>query len=162
TAFLDVDNDGWEDLVFVSGHVFRYGTTSRGPQQRPILLRNGEYQGRRFFTDESARGGSFFETAALGRGLAVGDLDNDGWPDVVGSNTNSPAVLLRNQAGADSHARWLGARLVGRDGRDVVGSTAVLELEGGRKLTRFAKGGGSYLSASDARLLFGLGESGRP
>jgi hypothetical protein len=126
-----------------------------------VLLRNGEQGGRRFYTDASARGGPVFQARVMGRGLAVGDLDNDGWPDVVVSTTNGPAVLLRNEAAASSPARWLGVKLVGRDRRDVVGSTVVLELEGGRRLTRFAKGGGSYLSAGDPRLLFGLGESGQ-
>jgi hypothetical protein len=159
TGFVDVDGDGWEDLVIVSGHVLRYPSGSDSPKQRPVLLHNGEWRGRRFFTDASEQGGPFFRTRAAGRGLAIGDLDNDGRPDLVVSNTNGPAVLLRNEAGS---ARWLGVKLVGRERRDVVGSTAVLELEGGRRLTRFAKGGGSYLSASDTRLLFGLGESGRP
>jgi hypothetical protein len=162
TGFVDVDNDGWEDLVIANGHVFRYPVGGDSPKERPVLLRNTERQGRRFFQDAAAQGGEFFATPALGRGLAVGDLDNDGWPDLVVSNTNGPAVLLRNEAGAASAARWLGVKLVGRERRDVVGSTAVLELEGGRRLTRFAKGGGSYLSAPDPRILFGLGESGQP
>jgi hypothetical protein len=148
--------------VIANGHVFRYPVGGDSPKERPVLLRNTERQGRRFFQDAAAQGGEFFATPALGRGLAVGDLDNDGWPDLVVSITNGPAVLLRNEAGAASAARWLGVKLVGRERRDVVGSTAVLELEGGRRLTRFAKGGGSYLSASDPRLLFGLGESGQP
>jgi hypothetical protein len=161
TAFLDVDNDGWEDLIVVSGHVFRAPVGGGSPKQRPIVLHNGERAGRRFFTDAGARGGPFFNTRIMGRGLVVGDLDNDGWPDVVVSSINGPAVLLRNEAGTSSPARWLGVRLAGRDRRDVVGSTVVVELEGGRQLTRYAKGGGSYMSAPDTRLLFGLGESGR-
>ena len=93
----------------------------------------------------------------MGRGLAVGDLDNDGWPDLVVSNVNSPVAVLRNVAGASSpNTRWLGVRLLGRDHRDIVGSTATVEV-GSRQLTRFAKGGGSYLSSSDRRIVFGLG-----
>jgi hypothetical protein len=69
-------------------------------------------------------------------------------------------ALLRNEvaAGMKEPNRWLGVKLVGRDHRDVVGSTIVLDT-GAQKLTRFAKGGGSYLSASDRRILFGLGTS---
>ena len=75
------------------------------------------------------------------------------------SNTNSPVGVLRNIA-ADSapKTRWLGVHLKGRDHRDIIGSTVTLEGST-RTLTRFAKGGGSYLSANDPRLLFGLGEN---
>ncbi len=161
TGFVDVDNDGWEDLVIANGHVLRYPAAGFA-RQPPVLLWNTERQGRRFFTDAGTRGGPFFQTPIMGRGLAVGDLDNDGWPDLVVSCTNAPALLLHNEAAVAAPARWLGVQLVGRDRRDVVGSVAVLEVDDGRRLTRFAKGGGSYLSASDPRLLFGLGESGRP
>lgn len=159
TGFLDFDNDGWEDLVIVSGHVWRYPAT--GPaRQRPRLLRNEALERERVFRDVSSRGGEFFDTPTLGRGLAIGDLDNDGWPDLAVSHTNSPVVLLRNEAaaGLSSPHRWLGLKLVGRGHRDVAGSTVTLEDANGI-LTRFSKGGGSYLSASDPRLLFGLGET---
>jgi hypothetical protein len=154
TSFVDVDNDGWEDLVIVNGHIFRKPAGSP-VKQRPFLLRNEERQGRRVFKDISAHGGGFFQTPAPARGLAVGDLDNDGWPDVVISNVNNPVVILRNVAAPSCKTTWLGVRLVGRTDRDVVGSTVILECAG-RKRTRFAKGGGSYLSASDSRILFGL------
>jgi hypothetical protein len=156
TAFVDVDNDGWEDLVIVNGHVLR--RPSGAPfLQRPVLLRNEDYKGRRAFRDLGARGGPFFAVPNRGRGLAVGDLDNDGWPDLVVSHTNAPVVLLRNEAapaGGDTH--WLGVRLVGRNNRPVAGATVTLEV-GGVVRTRFARGGGSYLSSGDRRLLFGLG-----
>jgi hypothetical protein len=154
-AFLDVDNDGWEDLFIVNGHVLRkpLGSTLK---QKQLLLRNMESRGRRVFQDYSKRGGAYFATPAVARGIAVGDLDNDGWPDVVISNTNGPAVLLRNEASAGNPARWLGVKLVGRENRDVTGTTLVLEGNS-RRLTRFVKGGGSYLSSSDRRILFGLG-----
>lgn len=157
TGFIDVDNDGWEDLVIANGHLFRRPPAD-GPQQRPVLLRNIDHKGSRFFRDVSAQGGAFFRTRQIGRGLAIGDLDNDGWPDLVVNHTNSPTALLRNQAAAGMATpnRWLGVSLVGRNHRDVVGSTVILE-ENERKLTRFTKGGGSYLSASDQRILFGLG-----
>ena len=125
--------------------------------QRPFLLHNEENLGRRVFRDLGARGGEFFRTLAVGRGLALGDLDNDGWPDLVVSNTNTPIVLLRNEGKETApETNWLGIKLSGKGFRDVVGSTVVVETAT-RKLTRFAKGGGSYLSASDPRMLFGLG-----
>ena len=159
TGFIDIDNDGWEDLFIVNGHVLRKPLGS-SLKQHPVVMRNVEFQSRRFFQDYSKRGGAFFATAAVARGLAIGDLDNDGWPDVVISNTNSPAVLLRNEASAGSQSRWLGVKLKGKGGRDVVGSTLSLKTDT-RTLTRFTKGGGSYLSASDQRVLFGLGASGK-
>lgn len=159
TGFIDVDNDGWEDLVIVNGHVFRH-VPNNNDKQRPVLLRNTEFKGRRFFQDASSQGGPFFQAKTFGRGLAIGDLDNDGWPDLVVSHNNSPIAILRNEAAnaMNKPHRWLGVRLVGRDHRDVVGSTVTVE-ESTRTLTRFVKGGGSYLSANDPRLLFGLGDS---
>lgn len=156
TGFVDIDNDGWEDLVFASGHVLHRPALGSTFKQRPVLLRNTERKGRRFFTDISRQGGKFFQTPALGRGLAIGDIDNDGWPDLVVSHINSPVALLRNAGGEGPSAnRWVGIRLVSPEHRDLVGSTVVLETNL-RRLTRFAKGGGSYLSANDPRLLFGL------
>jgi enediyne biosynthesis protein E4 len=161
TGFLDFDNDGWEDLVIAHGHVLHHSSMGSPLNQKPVLLQNVERSGRRSFEDVSALGGPFFDLPTRGRGLAIGDLDNDGWPDVVISHVNSPVVVLHNEAGATSLNRWLGIKLVGRGHRDVVGSTVILEL-GSRKLYRYAKGGGSYLSANDPRLLFGLGPVDQP
>jgi hypothetical protein len=158
TAFVDVDNDGWEDIAFVNGHVFQHPSGVDNRRQRPVLLHNIERTDQRFFEDIGTRGGPFFQQKALGRGLAVGDLDNDGWPDLVISHNDTPVVLLRNEAATAAPARWLGVQLVGSDRRDVVGSTVVVETNR-RRLTRFAKGGGGYLSSSDRRILFGLGET---
>ncbi len=157
TAFADVDGDGWEDLVVVNGHVLRHpsGSTLR---QTPVLFQNVPGQAGRVFKDASPRGGSYFQTPAVARGLAVGDLDNDGRPDFVVTHTNGPVAVLRNEMPV--RQPWLGVKLVGTGNRDVVGSTVTLEGET-RTLTRFAKGGGSYLSASDPRLLFGLASAGR-
>jgi hypothetical protein len=151
TGFLDMDGDGWEDLFTANGHVLRHpARTTR--RQRPVLLRNG---GDGKFTDVSAGQGPYFTTEHLGRGVAVGDLDNDGRADLVISHLNEPVVVLRGEPlGAGQH--WLGVELLGRDHADVVGAKLVLEL-GERRLTRFTKGGGSYLSSGDRRVLFGLG-----
>jgi enediyne biosynthesis protein E4 len=161
TGFLDADNDGWEDLIVAHGHVLRFPPHDAPVLQLPLFLRNEDDNGRRVFRDAARSAGAYFHTPTMGRGLALGDLDNDGWPDVVVSHTNVPVAVLRNVVGAHAPAKWLGVRLVGRDNRDVVGSTVTLETSTSR-LTRFAKGGGSYLSANDPRILFGLGPTGAP
>ncbi|HWG43109.1 MAG TPA: CRTAC1 family protein [Gemmataceae bacterium] len=150
TGFLDLDHHGWEDLFVATGHAIRYPPRGGGdPRQRPILLRN---QGGKF-TNISHEGGAYFRTTHLARGVALGDLDDDGRIDLVISHLNEPVVLLRNEAATDNH--WLGIELVGRDHADVVGARLILEC-GDRKQTRFAKGGGSYASSSDRRHVFGL------
>jgi hypothetical protein len=150
-GFLDYDNDGWEDVAIANGHVIH--TSKAGRKQSPVLLRN---EGKARFANVTAQGGSYFQGKYLARGLAVGDLDNDGRPDLVISHTNEAAALLRNICPNGHH--WLGVELVGRDHRDIAGARLTLEV-GGHKLTRFAKGGGSYLSSGDRRILFGLGKS---
>ncbi|HEV3436677.1 MAG TPA: CRTAC1 family protein [Gemmata sp.] len=161
TGFLDADNDGWEDLIIAHGHVLQYPALGSPVKQLPMLLRNVNYNGQRFYHDLGPSAGPYFRTPTIGRGLAIGDLNNDGWPDLVVSHTNTPVAVLRNAVAEHTPARWVGIRLVGRENRDVVGSTVTLET-GTRTLTRFAKGGGSYLSANDPRLLFGLGTERRP
>src|SRR5262249_28085770 len=92
TAFLDFDLDGWEDLVVTNGHVLRHPTRTT-VAQRPILLRN---QGDGCFIDYTSRGGAYFAALHKGRGLAIGDLDNDGRPDMILNPVNEPATVLRN------------------------------------------------------------------
>jgi hypothetical protein len=150
TAFFDFDNDGWEDLVISNGHVIRHPYRC-GVRQKPVLFRSA---GDGTFADITPQGGPYFRTEHPGRGLAVADLDNDGRLDLVISNVNEPVVLLRNVSTNGAH--WLGVELAGQDHRDIVGARLTLEA-GGRKLTRFAKAGGSYLSSADRRHVFGLG-----
>ena len=161
TAFVDFDQDGWEDLIIVNGHVIRYPVAGSTFKQRPVLLHNMERNSRRVFEDIWYRGGSFFSVPQLGRGLAVGDLDNDGWPDLVVSHSDSPVALLRNVASETIPHRWIGLQLTGKDRRCVVGTTVKLQV-GTRSLTRFVKNGGSYLSNFDSRLLVGLGAAAGP
>ena len=100
------------------------------------------------------QGGAYFRTGHVARGVAFGDLDNDGGIDLVICHTNEPVALLRNRVFDRGH--WLGIELVGRTCRDSVGAKLTLEA-GGRTLTRFVLGGGSYLSTNDRRVVFGLG-----
>jgi hypothetical protein len=150
TGFIDIDNDGWEDLVIINGHVIRHPVRSKLRQQ-PVLLRN---LGNGRFSNITSKGGPYFRTGHVGRGLAIGDLDNDGRSDLVVSHVNEPLTLLHHVGATKNH--WLGVELVGEGHRDIVGARVILEV-GGRKVVRFAKGGGSYLSSADRRLLFGLG-----
>ena len=152
TGFLDLDNHGWEDIVISNGHVIRH-PQSTGLRQQPVLLRN---VGGGRFVDLTRQGGDYFRTGHIGRGVAIGDLDNDGRADIVISHVNDPIVILRNEADAGHH--WIGVELAGKDHRDFVGAKVIVEA-GGRKVTRFAKGGGSYCSSPDRRLLFGLGDA---
>jgi RNA polymerase sigma factor (sigma-70 family) len=155
TGFLDFDNDGRLGLVILNGHdLYHPPGGKRG--QRPMLLRN---DGHGKFTDISDRAGPYFQEIHIGRGLAIGDLDNDGQLDLVIVHLNEPVVILRNEApvaGAKNH--WLGIELVAAKHRDIVGARVVVEV-GGRKLTHQAQGGGSYLSSGDRRLVFGLDQA---
>jgi hypothetical protein len=157
TAFLDIDRDGWEDLFVVNGHATRYHSeTGAGRLQPPVMYRN---LGGGKFQDVSRRIGSYHDKNHLARGVGFGDLDNDGRTDLVISHMNEPVTVLRGVGGGDCH--WLGVQLIGKDNADVVGARVELKA-GERTLTRFAKGGGSYLSSGDRRLLFGLGPNGAP
>jgi hypothetical protein len=158
TGFLDYDRDGNEDLFISNGHVVHHPPLPCEVKQVPLLLRNQRRpQDKPFevrFENVSARAGPFFQTKHIGRGAAFGDLDNDGRTDVVLSPTHGPATLLRNRL--DNGHHWLGVELDGKADRDAVGALLTLEV-GDRKLLRTVKGGGSYLSASDRRVVFGLG-----
>jgi hypothetical protein len=159
TGFLDLDLDGWEDLVTVNGHVRRFPTRC-GLWQKPLLLRN---QGDGTFAEVASQPvGAYFGSEHRARGLALGDLDNDGRVDLVISHVNSPVVLLRNVAAETQLVprHWLGIELIGRKQRDITGAKVVVDV-GERRLTRFARSGGSYLSSSDRRLIFGLADAKR-
>jgi hypothetical protein len=155
TGFFDIDHRGWEDLFLVAGHATRYPKTSPR-SQHSILARN---KGEGKFRKLTARGGSYFETTHVARGVALADFDNDGRVDLVILHLNEPVAVLRNVADTEGR-HWLGVDLAGKDHRDLATAKIVLEA-GGRKQTRFVKGGGSYASSPDRRHVFGLGNADR-
>jgi hypothetical protein len=156
--FLDYDNDGLIDLFIAAGHPFA-PVSKVWPDihfaDPPFLFAN---DGTRF-TNVVAESGEALRRAYVGRGVAVGDYDNDGDPDVLLFCVGQPPRLLRNDGGNRRH--WLGVKLVGtKSNRDAIGAK-VMVLSAGRTHMRCVVGGASYLSASDTRLLFGLGDSPR-
>ncbi len=153
-AFWDANNDGWLDVMTANGHV---------SDMRPILpfamtaqLYLGGASHR--LTDVSARAGPAFQQLYVGRGLAIGDLDNDGRLDAVMVSQNGPTVFFHNSKhSVPGHFVTFG--LEGKkSNRDGVGAQIALKA-GGRVQKQVRFGGGSYQSASDHRLHFGLGDS---
>jgi len=159
TGWFDYDNDGRLDLLAVNGAVqvielLRQAGDAFPVRQRKLLFHN---TGGGRFDDVSARAGAVFALSEVGRGVAFGDVDNDGSVDVLVGNNNGPVRLLMNQAGAGRH--WLGLRLVGGPGtRDLLGAHVDVKTAGGVKHRR-ARADGSYGSANDPRVHVGLGAS---
>jgi hypothetical protein len=153
--FLDYDNDGNLDLVIANGHINQAVELTRGEvkyRESPLLLHN---DGRGTFQSAGVEAGPVFHSAYSGRGLAIGDFDNDGAPDIAFTTLNGPPVLLHNNVGKDNS--WIGFQLEGtRSNRDAIGAKITVSL-GDRRLVRWITGGSSYLSSHDKRVLVGLG-----
>ena len=149
TGFADFDLNGWDDLYIVNGHAIRHPLKA-DREMKPALLTNSKGK----LTIASGRGGSFFATKHNARGSAVGDLDNDGKPDLVVVKHNAPVAVLKNVAPSEGK-HWVGLALKGHKNRDLVGSRVAIETASGTQ-TKFVKGGSSYGSTDDPRLLFGL------
>jgi len=154
--FIDYDNDGWKDLLVAQGHDLET-IQSQSPQLRyrePMLLARNT--GKRF-EDVSAEAGSAFQQPWVGRGLAIGDIDNDGRLDAVITTNDGRPHVLHNVT--DNHNHWLTLKLVGRkSNRDAIGAEVEVVTAGGRQLATVTTAG-SYLSSSDKRIHFGLGHA---
>ena len=160
TAFLDADLDGRLDLAVANGHIFpdvdRFPALAETYAQASQLLLN---QGGTF-RDVSTGTGRGLQTPRVSRGLAVGDLDDDGDPDVVLSNMDAPPALLENRQRTGRH--WIAFRFTAPAGNRLAIGATVTITAGGRTQTREVRSGGSYLSQSDLRPLFGLGDAAGP
>ena len=157
TMFFDFDNDGWPDLLLVNGHVYpevdsqRLGSSYKEPR---ILFHNN---GDGTFTDISASVGAAITTPASSRGLAVGDLWNDGRMSAVINNMNAEPSLLVDQVHNANH--WIAIRTVGiKSNRDGIGARIRVKA-GNRILVDEVRSGSSYISNNDMRVHFGLGKS---
>ncbi len=169
--WIDFDNDGWLDLMVSNGHVFdnivewdralAAGTGGKMAPSSPAaisyrqptqLLKNLEGKGFRNYSD---RAGESLRKPIVGRGLAIGDFDNDGRMDALVVDNEGAPLLLHNESNPVGH--WLLCKLVGtKCNRDGIGALVTAEA-GGRKLLRRCAADGSYLSSSDLRVHFGLG-----
>jgi hypothetical protein len=154
TRFLDYDNDGWLDLVVANGAVRHLPAQVRRGDPYPLKQRNQLLRGDgKRFVDVTASAGPAFDRVDVGRGVSVGDLDNDGDSDLVIFDNSGPVRVLRNDVGRRQH--WLGLRVTDRR-RDAV-QTRVEVVRNGVPLVRRVQSDGSYCAASDPRVLFGLG-----
>ena len=153
--FLDFDNDGWKDLLIAQGHdldtiELNYPNLH---YREPILLARNTGHG---FIDVSAQSGSVFRQLWASRGMAIGDLDNDGRLDAVVTTNDGPVHILRNEM--PTHNHWILLRLVGhKSNRDAIGAEVTLVTSSGPQYATVSTAN-SYLSASDKRVHFGLGQ----
>jgi len=159
TFFFDYDNDGWLDLFVANGAVQLLPELVR--QKNPFPLG----QPNQLFHNNGK--GSFVEIMdqaelqplEVSRGATLGDVDNDGDTDVLVTNNNGPVRLLLNQVGGQNH--WLGLRLVGKSGRDMLGAQVEIVVDEKNTLRRRVRTDGSYLSGNDPRVLVGLGQASK-
>jgi hypothetical protein len=153
-AFLDIDEDGWPDLIMANGHV--YPEIDRSPvgetyKQKTLLYRN---LGNGKFADITNAAGPAFATARPSRGLATGDLDGDGRPEIVIVNMNEKPTVLKN-VGPRRNA--IALALIGtRSNRSAIGARCMVESAGHRQIAEVSSGG-SYFSQNSFTLYFGLG-----
>src|SRR5262249_9083776 len=154
--FLDYDNDGWKDLLIAQGHdldTIELDHPNLRYREPMLLARN---TGQRGFVDVSAEAGSVFSQSWVGRGMAIGDIDNDGRLDAVVTTNDGPVHILHNETSIRNH--WILLNLVGhKSNRDGIGADVTVVTTSGSQYATVSTTG-SYLSASDKRILFGLGD----
>jgi enediyne biosynthesis protein E4 len=156
-AFVDFDNDGWPDVLMVSGHVYpQVDSVPSGPKYRePMVLLQNQRNGR--FRDISKDVGPVIQVPRVSRGLAVGDLFNDGRVEAVVENLVGRPLILRPEG--DAHNHWVSFELEGVKCNRLALNARVRVTAGGMVQLGEVFSGGSYLSQNDLRLHFGLGAS---
>jgi hypothetical protein len=155
--FMDYDNDGWKDLFVVQSHVMdtiQVNEPHLRYRESPLLLWNE--RGKKF-VDVSAESGDLFQQKWAARGMAVGDIDNDGKLDVVVTENDGPAWILHNQT--PTHNHWITLKLVGvKSNKDGIGARIKITTAAGDQYATVSTAG-SYESSSDKRAHFGLGSA---
>lgn len=152
--FFDYDNDGNLDLLLCNGHpdIDVEKHMQNVEYREPMLLFQNTGRG---FQDVSKKSGAIFSRPIAGRGMALGDFDNNGAVDVLVAVNDAAPILLKNNAGRQNH--WLGLRLIGkRSNIDAIGAVVTYQAAD-LKRHRFKVGGGSYLSSHDPRIVLGIG-----
>jgi hypothetical protein len=170
-CLFDVDHDGALDFFVANGHVFRNAKEllrlghDGGPRTFAMLAQLFLGDGKGRFREISEEAGPYFSEPHVGRGVAMGDYDNDGAMDVAINHCGGPAGLLHNETQTPYH--WIRLQLEGArptdpagSNRDAIGACVTVKA-GGRVWVRHVKGGSSYLSSQDRRLLIGLGSADR-
>jgi enediyne biosynthesis protein E4 len=154
---VDLDNDGWLDLVAVNGHVYPQmeKVPASGGYAQPKVLNLNQKDGT--FCDAGNLAGPALEEKRVSRGLAVGDLFNDGNVDVVVEDLDSAPMILQNHGVPGRH--WVSLELAGTKSNRMAIGTRVKIVAGGMTQTDEVRSGGSYISQSDFRLHFGLGSA---
>jgi enediyne biosynthesis protein E4 len=155
TAFVDVDDDGWRDLVIANGHVYPEveGKGLGDTYLQPTVLFHNEGAGK--FKDVTNEAGPGFQTPRSARGLASGDLDGDGTPEIVLVNMNATPSVLKNNG---PHGNYLNVALTGKQSNRSAIGARVIVTAAGRKTIDEVMGGGSYYSQNSFTLHFGLGQ----
>jgi hypothetical protein len=156
TAALDVDNDGWKDLILANGHVYPEvdtGHTGEKFKQGKLLYWN---RGDKQFFDLSPQAGSGISTPHSSRGLAIGDLNNDGSEEIVIVNMGEAPSLLKNVAPVSGNSILI--RALTTTNRDAIGARVTVTAANLKQVDE-VRSGGSYISQNDLRLHFGLGKA---
>jgi hypothetical protein len=156
TAFLDFNNDGWLDIISVNGEVRQIQEQILAGVELPLEQSNQLFQnigGQ--FTEVSSKA-PVLSIKNVSRGVAIGDIDNDGDTDVLITNNNSKVQLLENKVG--NKLNWIGFSLVNQISKEMLGSTITVHLDNRETRFRRSRTDASYISANDPRILLGLGE----